>query len=153
MRRQCVPFERIRPETVISRGAAPAADLHETPDDEGKTAEDAKPEPQIRPLRGHADGIGSGPEDEPADKDEYERTEIEQREPPARAIAVMQPLDAHRNGGDEHRQIDDKAQDLKRHAVPQRPADQFEHDVGNEEDEQSEPIFGPVDPAAKAEEE
>src|ERR1700681_1675468 len=119
--RMRLPFERVRPETVISRGAAPAADLDETPDDEDKTAEDAKPKPQIRPLRGHADAIGGGPEDEPADKDKYERTGIEQHEPPARAIAVVQPLDAHRNGGDEHRQIDDKAQDLKRHAAPQRP--------------------------------
>src|SRR5580704_10243718 len=143
MCRMRLPFQRVRPETVISRGAAPAADLDETPDDERNTAEEAKPKPQIRPLRGHADAIGGGPEDEPTDKDKYERPSIEQHEPPARAITVMQPLDAHRNGGDEHRQIDDKAQDLKRHAVPQCPADQFEHDVGNQKDEQCEPIFGP----------
>src|SRR5580704_11980397 len=124
VRRMRLPFQRVRPETVISRGAAPAADLDETPDDEGKTAEDAKPEPQIRPLRGHADGIGGGPEEERTDKDEYERTEIEQHEPPARAIAVMQPLDAHGDAGDENRQIDGKAQDLKRQAVAQQPADQ-----------------------------
>src|ERR1700692_1135387 len=151
VRRMRLPFERVRPETVISHGAAPAADLHKTPDDEGKTAEDAKPKPQRRPLRGHADGVGGGPEEEPADKDKYEWTEIEQHEPPARAIAVMQPLDAHRNGGDENREIDGKAQDSKRRAVPQRPAAHFEHDVGHQKDKQGKPIFGAVDAAAKTE--
>jgi hypothetical protein len=42
---------------------------------------------------------------------------------------------------------------LKRHGVAQYPSDQSEHDVDNEENEQGEPIFGPVDAAAKAEEE
>src|SRR5580704_163199 len=73
-----LPFQRVRPETVISRGAAPTADLDETPDEEGKTADDAKPKSQIRPLRGHADAIGGGPEEEAADKDKYERPSIEQ---------------------------------------------------------------------------
>src|SRR5580692_11674819 len=146
-----LPFQRVRPETVISRGAASAADLHETPHDEGKTAEEAKPKPQIRPFRRHADRIGGGPENEPADKGNDDRTAIKQKQPPARAVAVMQPLDAYRDGGDEHRQVDDKAQDLKRQAVAQQPADQSERDADNEKDQQREPIFGPVDAAAKAE--
>src|SRR6202035_4751859 len=148
-----LPFQRVRPETVISRGAAPAADLHKTPDGQRNTAEEAKPKPQIRPLHGHSYGIRGGPENEPADKGNDDRTAIKQEEPPARAVAVMQPLDAYRDGGDEHRQVDDKAQDLKRQAVAQQPADQSERDADNEKDQHGEPIFGPIDSAAKAEEE
>src|ERR1700719_3195183 len=74
VRRMRLPFERVRPEAVISRAAAPAADLDETPNEEGKTADDAKPKPQIPPLRRHADAIGGGPEEKPADKDKHERT-------------------------------------------------------------------------------
>src|ERR1700726_4625388 len=76
--RMRLPFERVRPEAVISRGAAPAADLDETPDEQGKTAEDAKPKPQTPPPRGHAEGMGAGPEEDPADKDKDKRTGIKQ---------------------------------------------------------------------------
>src|SRR4029077_7347313 len=125
VRRMRLPFERVGPETVISGGAAPAADLDQAPDAQRKAAEQAELEQQDRPGGRVADRTGERPENEAAEQDEDRRAEVEQQQPPAGTIAVMQPLYAHCNAGDEQRQIDDGAHDFERRIVapaPSRPA-------------------------------
>ncbi len=65
----------------------------------------------------------------------------------------MHSFDADSNTGGEDREIDEIAEDAKGRGVAERPAEEEQHHVGGEEDQQRQPIFGPINAASKVEEE
>src|SRR4029077_4756953 len=67
-RRGVLFAQRVRPEGVISGGAAPEANFDQAPDAQRDAAEQAELEQQDRPGRRVADRTGERPEDEAAEQ-------------------------------------------------------------------------------------